>query len=554
MRQAAGGEAPMIPGADKLEAELKCIGEAQLLETEQDMLDALNALPYSTMQSSPDFLRRTLAMLVLGQDTALETWCTQESMGVSSGDGMSSPTLSDDELRWMVHLLVYLEQLQQHEISSTPSNEARLLPSDLKPLAPFKNKVVLGYVRHLAAHPSLWRLLALYASLLSKEQVVDVFPPLLVPVEEAEERNYMVRAMQDCFKMAQQSEDDDGDMLVQQLLMQTVHLILLDDAKPFVTKAMAIGWLGILPHHASSGLICANQLCRQLLLGKKTLHVVEFLELYCPKMVLNYDDEADDNDEIDNFAAQRELQAIQTYLDASAAFDQWKNVMDNATALLEKEEQQHYGSAMSDKKRMLLSAQEQDMLASLDRRSKSQRVEGLSEQVGKAALEACMKLRSVLEFDGGWLVDQEDKEDDDDDDDGEGMETDDDGDDDDDIPMDKKRLEELDQLRRMYIPDVIFLMHNICDETCNYLEHTSSWMGKLMSSSSFKDTFYDTSSILSPGYWLHMGSTQLSISSATEPILNVLGQAEVRMLVGKLRDLSMRESDWKQDLLRHRGY
>jgi hypothetical protein len=79
------------------------------------------------------------------------------------------------------------------------------------------------------------------------------------------------------------------------------------------------------PEHYGEALVCANELVRQLLLTDKSHVASEFLWNYFPTIV-----QEDTFDHI--ISAKREHNALLVYLEASAAFDRWKECMMDTSA------------------------------------------------------------------------------------------------------------------------------------------------------------------------------------------------------------------------------
>ena len=458
------------------------IGVASL--DEPGILETLAASPFEEMRTATS-MQGAMASILVGTQ-ALVRYCQAEVS--ASGDKAN--------LRRFVHLVLYLDSIKE---LTTPTTV-------LESMEEIKNTAVLNYLLHLATQPSLWRFMAIYASFLPTDTLLSVVPDLLTKIEVEEER----RTIATQFKELLNGLDIT-------ILKSTVMLILAKGTSSDLSKCRSVKWLTYVQEHLGEAQVCANSILRHFLIQQNAPMATTFIRVHLPESVIvNGDD--DDN----CYNARREFEAYRLYLQAMEAFEQWKQVM---LVTLPETKSKNFS-------RQCLTLSDIEIADSMERRLFVEQKQEASRKVVETALAAEHKLMEVLSFGGGWLLEEDDDEDDAMDDEGKS----------DDI----KREGEMEKLRSQCIPEVVFMLHNVCDETATWME-SSLEDGVPRLGKTVKDVLSaldDFDGVLNPLYWIRRAKGFITVVASDEnDICDAFGNQHVKQLNKLMQDIAIRELD-----------
>ena len=452
---------------------------------EPRILETLAASPFEDMRTSTP-MQGAMASVLVGKQAVIR-YCQSET------------NIDDDKanLRRLLHFVIYLDSLQR----STS-------PVILEGMHLIKNQLLQEYLLHLSQQPSLWRFMALYASLLPTNTMLSVVPNLLTKVELELERKTIATQLNDLLPGL--------DITI---LKSTVMLILAGTGSEAI-KCNAIMWLTHFREHMAEALVCANATLRLFIIRNKLATATNFIRLHLPDTVIANDSSGNEN-------AYREFQALRCYLEAIEAFEQWKQVMiDTVPETKAKKLSRHS-----------LSASEVDIAASMERRLFIEKKQDISRMVVVTALAAHQRLMEVLGFEGGWLL--EDNDDDDNDDDAMEQENE---------VEETSRQNELEKLRLQCVPEVVFMLHNVCDETATWME-SSLEDGAIRLERSTQEVLKaldDCEGVFDPLYWIRRAKGFITIVASDEnDIMNAIGTQEMKHLNKLIQETVIRELDYE---------
>lgn len=453
---------------------------------EPRILETLAASPFENMRTCTP-MQGAMASVLVGKQ-AMIRYCQSES------------SIDDDKanFRRLLHFVLYLDSLH----SSTS-------PVVLQGMHLIKNQLLQEYLLHLSQQPSLWRFMALYASLLPTNIMLSVVPGLLTKVDLDLERKTIATQFNNLLPGL--------DITI---LKATVMLILAGTGGDAI-KCKAITWLTHFREHLSEALVCANTTLRLLIIRNKAATATKFIRVHLPDNVIA-------NDVSDNEKASREFQALRCYLEAIEAFEEWKQIMIDTVPKMKDEKQS----------RNSVTALKADTPASKERRLYLEKKQDVSRMVVVTALAAQQRLMEVLGFEGGWLL-EDDNDDDDDDDDAMEQENE---------VEDSSRENELERLRLQCIPEVVFMLHNVCDETATWME-SSLEDGAIELKSSTQEILKaldDCDGVFDPLYWIRRAKGFITIVASDEnEIMNAFGTQEMKHLNKLIQDTVIQELDYE---------
>ena len=468
----AGG---VFPGSNYEEEEMEHMLATSNVATlnEYTIFDALEASPFKDLRAAT-LTQKLMVAFIRGRIAVQQ---------VLTGTLFQE---SDESLRLMTHLLVYLDSLP-------------IVRMDVQGLSQIKDHVVLEYIRRLAKTPELSQHITLYASMLPTSTLLSELPALLRNIQVPEERCLVWKQMNDFF-------DQGVDV---NILQRVVRLILADVHSSDVQKCQSIGWLCFTPDHYGPALVCANELVRQLLLSDKTHIASQFLWDYFPTIV--------QEDSFDQFmSAKREHSALLVYLEANTAFDHWKECMMDMAA----------ESTLCTLNLSALSEQEKGIAYQMEKRRLVDEKREAANRMIDAANIAQSKLDDVLTFEGGWLQEYDD-------------------DDEVDSSDDEKRQLELEALQARLIPQVVFLAHNVFSETATWMQ-TMLEDGVPVVGKDAKEVLsaLDKAEDLSPFaplYWLkHAHDLANKVASEEHGIYDAFGENDLKHFLELMVDIKIR--------------
>ena len=470
---------------------------------EASILNCLAASPFEDMRPT-DALHGAMASFLVGKNAVLN-YVLHEGTEVDSRDL--------EQLRFLAHLLLYLDSLSAGTTVTT-------LPGvDI-----VKNRVVLQYLQQLGLRPDLWHMLALYASLLPTDTLIQEYPPILCKVEADDERASMCKQMRELLPSGM-------DLVV----LRRVVRLLLKEKDPH-GPLRSISWLCNFDEHLGDALVCTNMLLRNFLSARddQVSRALSFIDQYLPKRVVEFVNSSTDSSEDEGmengFAlslirdSKLEFGALQCYLEAYRAFMNWKEVMKNTSPAT--------ATSKIVQNRAALNRVELDIANSAERRELVQEKRKASRKIVEAADAARNKLLQVLTYPGGWLMEEDSIRQRNDDE-------------------YRQRCRELEDLQARYLPRAVFFYHSVCSETATWmadsLDDAVPVLGKkaLFTLDSASE---QSSSPLSPRYWIHHAMSLAETVAAEENgICDTFSDDDAKHFVSLMGESEVRELQYRMN-------
>ena len=398
--------------------------------SEADAFRSLLSSPYREVrEEASDPLRIAMAAFVRGSDDAL---------AYVAREGLEASQSSTAMLRFVTHLVLYLDY-------ASPGIFGAVQDQFSDEMA-VRDHYLLRYVDLLTSDRGLWHLVALYASLLPEDLLIETFSDFLTSVHDDGFRRKVLRQMSEYFP--------NGLNLV--VLRRTVRILISDNGGdnfgyPFlnlikgsrqkkvgpvaakldeflspsdVCKMHSVRWLCYTPDHMPDALVCSNTLLRQLLTASKTEDVVDgeesdpsfhcarvFLTRFLPgdhietavRQALEMDGAGDSTqgnlsyNEVEDASA--EHGALKAYVDARVAFDRWRDTVSSTDPEVVIKSMRSSATA---------SSVGGSVANKMERRNFVHQKKNRGLLVTDAANEAKEKLVAVLAFEGGWLMNPSD--------------------------------------------------------------------------------------------------------------------------------------------------
>eukprot|EP00970_Alexandrium_tamarense_P010869 scaffold2268_cov188-Alexandrium_tamarense.AAC.34 len=476
-----------------------------------DLGDALQKLETATTNrvrvEGEDPFRGGMISFLVGSNALKEY--IEECAFASLGAG------NEDEaffLRFITHLILYVD-------TALPGFSFQLaLPAGVvaeeDSSASLRELLLLKYTDYLASRRELWSHVAVYTSLLSPENIIDVYSSFLVHVHSDQERQMTLQQARQLFPKG----------LDYYVLRSVVReMIMSDDDENWQREAgedlppagvspkdarmmRSVFWLCYYPEHRPDALVCANMLLRKFLHASCESDSVDGNNLHTPKvfirilpknLVTSAIEQCHVND--DNIAGsisiplvqnlQAEFESIKKFLEAHNRHAQFLDVI-SKTAPCHKSGnkpahslQDNFESEIADK---------------MERNAFRQRKVGLCKIIIESAQRVSDALMEVLTFGGGWLVDSN-------------------ADDLDDRTMTveaEARAEEMKDIRSTFAPLAVAMLYDTLDTTGMWMEQvvydTQQQFGSASKDIlvSLFETFDEsvntellTTSQAAPGYW-----------------------------------------------------
>jgi nuclear pore complex protein Nup107 len=466
---------------------------------EASILNILLTSPFEEMRPT-DALRGAMASFLVGKNAVV-------AYVLRAGAELDSHDL--EHLRFLAHLLLYLDSLSAGTTATTLSGVAIV-----------KNRVVLQYLQQLGLRPDLWHMLALYASLLPTESMIQEYSPILCNVQADDERASMCKQMQELLPSGM-------DLVV----LRRVVRLLLKEQDPHGSMR-SIKWLCHSDEHLGDALVCTNMLLRNFLLARddQVSRALLFIDQHLPKRVLEFVKSSSSQDEEMNDAStlnlirdsKLEFGALQCYLEAYRAFMNWKEVMKDTppTTVTSKIVQN----------RAALNRIELDIANSAERRELVQQKRMTSRKIVEAADAARSKLLQVLTYPGGWLLEEDSIRQ------GNNDEA-------------RQRCRELVDLQARYLPRAVFFFHNVCSETATWmadsLDDAVPVLGKkaLFTLDSASEL---ASSPLSPHYWIqHAMSLAETVAAEENGICDTFSEDDTKHFCALMAESEVLDLQYK---------
>ena len=366
-------------------------------------------------------------------------------------------------LRFVVHLVVYVEMVLPELTFQM------VLPDGISNDDSLRDVLILKYIKHLSSMRDLWGYVPLYTSLLSNESILDTFSEFLIHVHNDKERQIMLSQARDFFDAGL-----DRYILrnVVREMIQCDHTqwrrsIGEDEPPVGVTPADArmmrsVLWLCYYPEHYPDALVCANMLLRRFMLesGSDDHHNKQFL--YSSKLLTGQilpkdiiDITGAYSSAIDETIAgrisiqmaqnlQAEYLSIKRFVQAHTSYLHFIDAITKSSPCHQSERKTMKGA----------STYETEIALKMERNAFRQKKIGLCKTVIEYATKASDAIMAVLTFGGGWLVDQTLS-----------------GDEIVDISDEARdRLEEMKQIRSIFVPMAIYMLYEVLNKTAMWME------------------------------------------------------------------------------------
>lgn len=501
-RRAIGKQFPFMGTEHEME-------EKEQLECTSSLENVSEADVFELLASRTDYndpLRAAMESFIIGK-TAVSQYITDE------GSHMDETDVA--HLRFLTHLTLYIDSL------SASASSAIVLPgTDMS-----KNTVLLQYVRHLASRPDLWRILALYASLLPTETLMECYPTLLCRVEGDAERRGMLQDARELFAPGL-------DLVIVKRVVRTLLSEGDDSNRADERKMKAIMWLCYHEEHMGDALVCANSLLRQFVLNSKLKCAFAFLEKFLPEnvvetVIVTARAEDCDGDVSMNNLPERPLfknslaehGALQSYLQANRAFEEWREVLKKTSSI---------ATDVAKFKSDSLTRIEMDIAESMERREMIIQKRRAGQAVVEAADAAREKLSQVLTYPGGFLNQ-----------DNESCSV--------DSEEDVLRREQLVALRSLCLPRAVFLLQSVCDDTAawmaSFLQDAIPSVGstRFAALSALDDVENIKTSPLSPTYWLDQSLSLVeTVAMDAYAIYEAFGTKDLRKFLSLMAEMEVK--------------
>ncbi|KAL9188407.1 hypothetical protein ACHAXT_006785 [Thalassiosira profunda] len=413
-----------------------------------------------------DPFRNGAASFLVGQE-ALREYIEECAALALEGD-------TDDAaefLRFVMHLVLYVDTVLPDfcaQLALPPGMSA----SDGDTLS-LKELLLLKYVACLSSRRELWSHVALYASLLSEENILDTYASFLIHVHSDRERWMTLKQARDLFPRG-------FDCYI---LRNVVRGLILAEAGEWsrepgeagapagvapadARRMRSIHWLCYYPEHRPDALVCSNMLLRRFLLscpdngagaaGQDLYAPKVFVEKFLPNDLVEVarDESQKEGEAVAgsiSFSMVQNLEAeylsIKNYLRGHTKYVQFLDAIAQTSPC-------HQSTKLGERS---TSEQETEIAAKMERNAFRSKKAELCKLIVSSAGKAADALMEVLTFAGGWLVDVNT------DLDGAEMETD----------EAKARSEELAAIRSKLVPAAVFMLQEVLHKTALWLEQVA---------------------------------------------------------------------------------
>ena len=490
-------------------------------------------------EGSRDPYRNGMLSFLIGND-ALKEFIQESSNLVLEAE---ESEVFAELLRFVVHLVLYVDTV---------------LPEfafELDESVSLREELLLKYTNHLTMNSQLWGYVPLYTSLLSNENILGTFSEFLIHVHNDQQRQMLLGEARDLFPTGLDR------YVLRNVVRDTIQCDkeswqreLGEGAPPSgITPADArmmrsVLWLCYYPEHYPDALVCANMLLRRFMLesscddhcNKKFL----LPSKYFISQILPHDindtaaSQAQRSDDSIGgcismqmvFNLQAEFLSIKTLLDAHTNYVRFMDVIMKTSPCHQPENKSVKGS----------SAYETEIAQKMEKNAFRQKKIGLCKIVIDYATNASKSLTEVLTFGGGWLVDQIL-----------------DGEKEDDLSDEAKfRLEEMKQIRSIFVSMTVFMLHEILSKTAMWMEQIVydtidqfggssrdmllTLFGKF---DDYEETTNDTlvTSPAAPAYW-HRKAVSLASIVANDDyeVYTAMGETDMKKFLNLMADSKIR--------------
>jgi hypothetical protein len=459
-----------------------------------------------------------------------------------------------DILRFVVHLVLYIDTV-------LPEFSFRLaLPPNNEPTS-LREELLLKYTNYLVSMSELWDYVPLYTSLLSKENILATFTDFLFCVHNNQQRQMMLTQARDFFPSGLDR------YVLRNLVRELIqcnkadwHRGLAEDAPPAGVSGAdfrmmrSVLWLCYYQEHHPDALVCANMLLRRFMLessnddqcNKRFLltskHFVR--HIFPGDIIQSAEAQAQEMDEtIAGYISlqmvldlEAEFLSIKSFLEAHTNYIHFIDAINKTSPCHQTESKSVKGA----------SAYETEIAQKMERNAFRQKKTGLCKIIIEYATKASDALISVLAFQGGWLVDQLNEE----------------------AVEDRSeeaiaRLDEMRQIRSIFVPRALFMLHEVLNKTSMWMEQvvfdTLDQFGSASSDmllalySTFDNSEETTTKLLrtspaAPAYWHKKAVSLVSIvANDCHMLHNAIGNDDMKKFFNLVADSQVRFNEWSSD-------
>jgi hypothetical protein len=350
--------------------------------------------------------------------------------------------LQNDEecLRFLAHLALYIDAV------SAGSNNGLASSSE------WKCDLVLQYLNYLGSREELWPFMVLYASYLPPSTVLYRLPELLVPIESQPARKELLGQMN---RFLEPQTDRRIISKISELILAEEEVSVdlneaVDMNSAEIRKMRVLWWYSLREDLYTDGLEYANKLLRHFLLHHKLSEASDFMQEMRPPEIIDFFEAASSSTSANDnhltpdgtedkrlLSICREHAALFAYLSARQAVDDWEEVIQQCQTVPDTA-----GEPMDE-------TQWNEVEASIAAHEKRRKLTDTKRHIGNnlasAANKAIEQLDSVLRFDGGFLLDEDEE---------------------------GSRRRELDELRAQIIPDIVKQFQDVCMRTAQWMSES----------------------------------------------------------------------------------
>ena len=460
-----------------------------------------------------------------------------------------------DFFRFVVHLVLYVDTVLPEFAFQLALPDSVTNDDDVS----LREMLLLKYTNHLTSMRELWGYVPLYTSLLSHENILALFSEFLLHVHNDQERQMMLSQARDFFPSG----------LDRYVLRNVVREMIQDDQQWLrgpgedeppsgispadARKLRSVLWLCYYPEHHPDALVCANMLLRKFMLESDSSDLKNKKVLVASKSLIHQilpqdfiDSAIDEAQNMDNTIAgyissqmminlQAEFMSIKFFVDAHTSYFRFIDVIIKTSPCHQSESKSIKGS----------SSYETEIAQKMERNAFRQKKLGLCKIVIEYATKAMDHLMEVLTFGGGWLVDQTlDKN----------------GDEDTSLEA-IARLEEMKQIRSVFIPITLFMFHEVLNKTALWMEQvvfdTLDQFGSaspdmlLNLFGAFNNTDDTTAKLLktsraAPAYW-HKKAISLAsiVANDSHELHQAMGDVDMKKFLNMMADSQVKYDQCK---------
>ncbi|KAL7515542.1 hypothetical protein ACHAXN_013425 [Cyclotella atomus] len=449
-------------------------------------------------------------------------------------------------LRFAVHLVLYVDTVLPEFAFQLriPENRANVADS-------LREALLLKYANYLSSMRELWSYVPLYTSLMSDENILATFSDFLLHVHNDQERQMLLGQARDFFHSG--FDRCVLRIVVREMIQSDKETWLRgigeDASPPGIAPADArmmrsVLWLCYYEEHHPDALVCANMLLRRFMIEAESdnYHTKKYLRAskYFVSQILPRDlvqsagvQSEQMGETIAGYLSlqtmqnlQAEFLSIKHFLQAHTHYVNFLDVISKTSPCHQTESKTVKGA----------SSYETEIAQKMERNAFRQKKTGLCKIVIEYATKASDALVTVLTVGGGWLVDQTLN-----------------GEDETDVSEEaRSRADDLHQIRSVFVPMAIFMLHEVLNKTAMWMEQvvhdTVDQFGDASPDMLFTlfSTFDDSEEVTArmlktspaaPAYWHKKAVSMASIVANDDHELHeAVGDKDIQKLLGLVAD------------------